>query len=204
MATGSSSQLKLVPEKLKNYVTEQDKEYFSSQETDDVFVSGESGKEKCNRKERRFRPEPRVMEYYYVFFLALLAIFAFPSPCINLYSYHFDNIISTKIYSLDHSTNCDNKFRESKTKEEGSLIYAEVQPDKKLKFCIYEEAYKVSAPKKSNDDDVGFLTENSRLPKSIYHLNEGVCTNIWQNKNFAMSGFWNRTYKVNKSVTETI
>ena len=44
MATSSSSQLKLVPEKQKSYLTEQDEEYFSSQETDDVFVSGKSRK----------------------------------------------------------------------------------------------------------------------------------------------------------------
>ena len=40
MATRSSSRLKSVPERLKNYFTEQNDEYFSSQETDDVFVSG--------------------------------------------------------------------------------------------------------------------------------------------------------------------
>ena len=40
MATKSSSRLKSVPEKLKNYFTEQDVEYFSSQENSDVFVSG--------------------------------------------------------------------------------------------------------------------------------------------------------------------
>ena len=44
MATRSSSRLKSVPERLKNYFTEQDEEYFSSQETDDVFVSGKSRK----------------------------------------------------------------------------------------------------------------------------------------------------------------
>ena len=44
MATRSSSRLKSVPEDLKNYFTEQDEEYFSSQETDDVFVSGKSRK----------------------------------------------------------------------------------------------------------------------------------------------------------------
>ena len=43
MATRSSSRLKSVPEKLKIYFTEQDEEYFSSQETD-VFVSGKSRK----------------------------------------------------------------------------------------------------------------------------------------------------------------
>ena len=37
MATRPSSRLKSVPERLKNYFTEQDEEYFSSQETDDVF-----------------------------------------------------------------------------------------------------------------------------------------------------------------------
>ena len=41
MATNSSSRLKSVPEKLKNYLTEQDEEYFSSQENDDVFRKNE-------------------------------------------------------------------------------------------------------------------------------------------------------------------
>ena len=44
MATRSSSRLKSVPERLKNYFTEQGGEYFSSQETDDDFVSGKSRK----------------------------------------------------------------------------------------------------------------------------------------------------------------
>ena len=61
-------------------------------------------------------------------YLALLAIFASPSLCIKLNGYDFDIIVSTKIYSLDHSTNCDNKIPVSKTIEEVSLIYAEVQP----------------------------------------------------------------------------
>ena len=38
MATRSSSRLKSVPEKLKNYFIEQDDEHFSSQETVNVFV----------------------------------------------------------------------------------------------------------------------------------------------------------------------
>ena len=44
MDTRSSNRLKSVPERLKNYFTEQDEVYFSSQETDDVFVSGKSTK----------------------------------------------------------------------------------------------------------------------------------------------------------------
>ena len=44
MSTSSSCRLKLVPEKLKNYFTEQDEEYFSSQETDADFVLGKSRK----------------------------------------------------------------------------------------------------------------------------------------------------------------
>ena len=99
-------------------------------------------------------------------YLALLAIFASPSLCIKLYGYDFDNMVSTKIYSLDHSTNCDNKIRVSKTIEEGSLIYAEVQPEKKLRFCMYEAAYTVSALKKSNAyDDVVFITKKLKTPK---------------------------------------
>ena len=111
--------------------------------------------------------------------LALLAISACPSPCIKLYGYDIDNIVATKIHSLDHRTNCDNKIRVSKTKEEGSLIYAEVQPEIQLKFCVYEAAYTVSALKKSNlYDNFVFLTENLRQLNSINSLNEGVCRYI--------------------------
>ena len=102
-------------------------------------------------------------------YLAFLAIFVSPSTCIKLYGYDFDNIVSTKVYSLDNSTNCDNKSRMSKAKHEGSLIYAEVQPEIILKFRMYEAAYKVSALKKSNVyGDVVFHIGNSRLLKSIY------------------------------------
>ena len=138
-------------------------------------------------------------------YLALLAIFASPSLCIKLYGYDFDNIVSTKKHSLDHSKNCDNKIRVSKTIEEGSLIYAEVQPEIKLRFCMYEAAYTVSALKKSNlYDDVVFITKNSRLLKSIYPLNEGNCRSIWQNKNIALPGFGDKTFKINNSVTKKI
>ena len=75
----------------------------------------------------------------------------------------------------------------------------------KLKFCMYEAVYTVSALKKSNVyDDVVFLTENLRLLKSIYPLNEGNCRNIWQNKSFATPGFGDRTFKVNMLVTEKL
>ena len=106
---------------------------------------------------------------------------------------------------MDYSTNCDNKIRVSKTIEEGSLIYAEVQPEIKLRFWMYEAAYTVSALKKSNVyDDVVFITKNSRLLKSIHPLNEGTCRSIWQNKNFALPGFGDKNFKVNNSVTEKI
>ena len=63
----------------------------------------------------------------------------------------------------------------------------------------------MSALKKSNVyDDVVFLAENSILLKSIYPLKEGNCRNIWQNKNFAIPGFGDRTFKVNRSVTEEL
>ena len=41
-----------------------------------------------------------------------------------------------------------------------------------------------------------------RLLKSICPLNEGVCRNIWQTKNFAIPGVGERQFKVNRSVTE--
>ena len=66
MATRSSIRLKLVPERLNNYFTEQDEEYFSSQETDLVFVSGKSRKKLWNRKKDEF-VWSIVMEYHYVF-----------------------------------------------------------------------------------------------------------------------------------------
>ena len=114
-------------------------------------------------------------------------------------------MVSTKIHSLDHSANCDNKIQVSETIEKSILIYAVVQSEIKPKFCMYEAAYTVSALKKSNVyDDVVFLTENSRLLKSIHSLNEGICRNIWQNKNFAITAFGDRTFKNNSSVTEKI
>ena len=66
MATIYGSRLKLVPEEFKNYFIAQDEEYFSSQETDDIFVSGKFRKKKRNRIERRVCPEHRVMEYNYI------------------------------------------------------------------------------------------------------------------------------------------
>ena len=70
---------------------------------------------------------------------------------------------------------------------------------------MYEELYAVSALKKSNVyHDVFFITKNSRLLKSIYSLNEGTCRSIWQNKNFALPGFGDKTFKVNNSVAEKI
>ena len=70
---------------------------------------------------------------------------------------------------------------------------------------MYEASYTVSALKKSNlYDDVVFSTKNSRLLKYICPLNEGTCRSIWQNKNFDLPGFGNKTFKVNNSVTENI
>ena len=66
MATRFSSRLKSVPEKLKNYFTEQDDGYFSSEEADNVFVSGKFRTKLWNLKEMRVHPEHRVMEYHYV------------------------------------------------------------------------------------------------------------------------------------------
>ena len=106
-------------------------------------------------------------------YLAMIAILASPSLCIKLYGYYFDSIVSTKIFSLDHSTNCDNKIRVLKTIEEGSLIYAEVQPKIKLRFCMYEAAYTVSALKKSNIyDDVVFITK-LKTPKIHISIKRG-------------------------------
>ena len=68
---------------------------------------------------------------------------------------------------------------------------------------MYEAAYTVSALKKSNVyDDVVFLTKNSRLLKTINPLNEGTYKNIWQSKNVAKTGFGEKTFKVNRSLTE--
>ena len=70
---------------------------------------------------------------------------------------------------------------------------------------MFEAVYTVSALKKSNFyDDVALLTEILRLLKSIYPFNEGVCRTIWQNKNFAIPGFGDRTFKFNRSLTEKL
>ena len=93
------------------------------------------------------------------------------------------------------------KYRKQR---EVSLIYAQVQPELKLKLLMYEAAYSVSAIKKSNVyDDVVFLTEKSRLLKSIHPLDAVVCRNNWQKNKFAIPGFGDRTFKVNRAVTET-
>ena len=55
MAKRSSSQLKLVPEKLKNYFTEQDEEYFSSQETDDFFQENPERNNEIEKKDEFVR-----------------------------------------------------------------------------------------------------------------------------------------------------
>ena len=60
-ATRSSSQLISLPMKLRNYFTGQDEEYFTNQETDDVFVSEKYRKKYWNQKERRVCPEQHVM-----------------------------------------------------------------------------------------------------------------------------------------------
>ena len=78
-------------------------------------------------------------------YLAFLAIFSSPSPCVKLYSYDFDNNVSARIFSPDHSTNCDNTIRVQKTKEKGSSKYAQVQPEINLDFCMYEAFYTMSA-----------------------------------------------------------
>ena len=46
-------------------------------------------------------------------------------------------IVQQPITRSSSRPNCDNKIRLSKTKKEGNLIYAEVQPEIKLKFCMY-------------------------------------------------------------------
>ena len=53
-------------------------------------------------------------------------------------------------------------------------------------------------------DNVVFLLGISRKAKSLHPLNEGVCRNIWQNENFSRPGFGDRTFKVNRSVSEKI
>ena len=68
---------------------------------------------------------------------------------------------------------------------------------------MYEAAYIVSARKKSNVyDDVVYITEISRQLNTIYPFIEGACRNVWQNKNFALPDFGERTFKVNRSITE--
>ena len=54
MDTRSSSQLKSVPGKLKNYFAEQDEEYFSSQETDDFLFQENPERNNGIRKKGEF------------------------------------------------------------------------------------------------------------------------------------------------------
>ena len=131
-----------------------------------------------------------------MFVSSIASHFCFSITLYQLCDYGFENILSTKTYFLDHSANYDNKIRVSETIEKGGFINAEVQPEVRLKFCMYEAAYTVSALKKSNVyDDAVFFTENSRLRKSIYR-------DIWQKKDFAILGFGDKSFKVNRSVTK--
>ena len=63
-AIRSSSRLNSVPEKLKIYFTRQDENYFSPDETDDVFVLGALKKEKQILEEIQVGTELRVMEHH--------------------------------------------------------------------------------------------------------------------------------------------
>ena len=65
IVTKSSNQLKRLLEKLMKIFSLQDGECFSSQKTDDVFVSGKLRTKYWNQKERRVCPEHRMMEYHY-------------------------------------------------------------------------------------------------------------------------------------------
>ena len=80
-----------------------------------------------------------------MFFLALLAIFASPSPCLKLYGYGFH-----KICFLDHNTNCDLETEFEYRKQQEKIFFKlEVQLEIKLKFSMYEAAFTVSALKKA-------------------------------------------------------
>ena len=65
-------------------------------------------------------------------YLVIDDIFASPPPCLKLYGYHIINILSTKGFSPDQNTNCDNIIREQKMVGKSSLIYPEFQPEIKL------------------------------------------------------------------------
>ena len=90
---------------------------------------------------------------------ALVAIFASPSSCIKIYGYGFDNMVSTKIHSLDHSANCDNKIQVSERIEKSILIYADVQSEIKPIFCMFEAAYTVPALKKATYITMSFFSQ---------------------------------------------
>ena len=108
-----SSRLKSVLEKVKNYFTEQDEEYFSSQETDDSFVAEKLKKEIMESERRASLSQASCDGVSVCLYLSLLAIFALPSPCIKLYRYDFYNIVSKKIYCLavgmDRAINLEKK-----------------------------------------------------------------------------------------------
>ena len=76
MATRSSSRLQLVPEKLKNYSTEQDEDNFSSQKTDDIFGFRKTWKEIMESKRRVSSSGASCDGVSLCLYLALLAIFA--------------------------------------------------------------------------------------------------------------------------------
>ena len=96
LAKCSSIRLKLVPAKSKNFFTEQNENFCSSQQTDDVLVSGKKQKEIKESKRNDSSSGRSFDGLSLCLYLAFLVIFASQSHCIKLYGYDFDNILSTK------------------------------------------------------------------------------------------------------------
>ena len=137
MATGSSNQLKLVPEKLKSCLIEQDEEYSSSKETDDVFVSGKCWKQWNQRNASLSRASYDGIPW--CFYLAMIAMFASASACIELYgSHHIQCRINKDLFSSLENTipTLVIQFNYRKQKKR-SLVYAEVEPEIKIKFLQF-------------------------------------------------------------------
>ena len=121
------------------------------------------------------------------------SLFCFFFTLYQMYGYYFTHIVSTNIFFLDHSTKLDNRMWASKTIEEGSSKFIEAQTEIKIKICVCDSQYEPCL-------DIGeatytmknFLTEKSRLLKSVHPLYEWVCYRL--RKKLALPGFGDTTY----------
>ena len=172
MAKESSSRLKLVPDKLMKLFTQQE-DYFSSQETDDFFCF-----KKSSRKNNGFEKQGELVRIvWYSITMLLSGIDSHNCFSITLYR---DIRLWFRQWSINKDLFSGSQYKLSyhfsrieKKNKKGSLIYAEVQPEIKQTYCMYEAAYTVSALKKQQRIKRHcFCYRKWRLLKLSTHMNK--------------------------------